>query len=89
MHRTEMNRRPIRAFAALLVAAGLPVLAQAAGADTILQVHKDPGCGCCGAWVDQARSRGFEVEVTETADYAGMKRAAGVPDTLLSCHTAT
>lgn len=27
-----------------------------------IAVHKDPNCGCCGAWVDHLRANGFEVD---------------------------
>ncbi len=54
----------------------------------LLSITKDPNCDCCGAWADLAIEAGFEVEITETADYQGMKRAAKVPESLWSCHTA-
>lgn len=74
----------IGAFAVALAFAA-PVIAEEAHT---LHVTKTPTCGCCAAWVDLAREEGFEVEVTETRDYVGMKRAAEVPDDLWSCHTA-
>ncbi|GGK54802.1 DUF411 domain-containing protein [Salinarimonas ramus] len=51
-------------------------------------VHKDPNCGCCGAWVDHVRAAGFEVEVRETSLMHEIKAELGVPDDLLSCHSA-
>lgn len=51
-------------------------------------VHKDPNCGCCGAWIDHVRQAGFEVEVRETTLMHEVKAELGVPDDLLSCHTA-
>ncbi|WP_375260614.1 DUF411 domain-containing protein [Palleronia sp.] len=74
----------IGAFAVALAFAA-PAIAEEG---TTLHVTKTPTCGCCAAWVDLAREEGFEVEVTETRDYVGMKRAAGVPADLWSCHTA-
>lgn len=53
-----------------------------------MEVVKTPSCGCCTAWIDMARTAGFEVTVTDTRDYAGMKKDAGVPPRLASCHTA-
>ena len=53
-----------------------------------MHVMKTPACGCCAAWVDIAREEGFEVEVTDTEDYEGMKALVGVPGALWSCHTA-
>ena len=60
--------------------------AQGAG-DNIMYVVKTPTCGCCAAWVDLARREGYEVEVTDTEDYAGMKAEAAVPEPMWSCHT--
>ena len=53
-----------------------------------MEVVKTPSCGCCKVWIDMARESGFEVNVTDTTDYAGMKKDAGVPRRLVSCHTA-
>ena len=55
--------------------------------DRTMVVMKTPTCGCCAAWVDLARREGFEVEVTDTEDYAGMKAMANVPEDMWSCHT--
>jgi hypothetical protein len=63
---------------------GGPALAQSRR----MVVHKDPNCGCCGAWVDHLRANGFEVSVTETAQLNRIKARLGVPNALASCHTA-
>lgn len=81
------------ALAAITLAAGM-ALAPVAQAETavpqadVLHVTMTPTCGCCGAWAELAEAHGFDVEVTLTEDYIGMKDAAGVPDALWSCHTA-
>jgi len=54
-----------------------------------MTVYKSPWCGCCGAWVDHVRAAGFAVEVHEVEDLAPIRRMAGVPDALASCHTAS
>lgn len=54
----------------------------------VLSVQKNPGCGCCDAWIEQARSAGFTVDVTDAPNYVRTKRGAGVPGKLWSCHTA-
>ena len=54
-----------------------------------MHVTKSPTCGCCTAWVALARAEGYEVETTDTRDYVGPKKKAGVPDDLWACHTAT
>ena len=48
----------------------------------------DPGCGCCGAWVEHLRHAGFATTVVETRDLDAVKRRLGVPAELASCHTA-
>jgi hypothetical protein len=53
-----------------------------------MTVWKSPWCGCCGNWVEHVRAAGFEVEVKEVEDLGVVKRMAGVPDDLESCHTA-
>lgn len=51
-------------------------------------VFKDPGCGCCKAWIDHLRKHAFEVTARDTSDVPAVKRAARVPDQMHSCHTA-
>lgn len=86
----------IFAIAAMLSAAFLAMpqgLAQEQGAGAqslpVIEMSKHPQCGCCGAWAEHLRAEGFEVEVTETARMRGVKKLAGVPERLASCHTAT
>jgi hypothetical protein len=51
-------------------------------------VHKDPNCGCCGAWVEHIRQAGFTADVIETDAINRLKARLGVPEALASCHTA-
>jgi hypothetical protein len=53
-----------------------------------MTVTRDPNCGCCGLWVEHVKSAGFPVEVVEAADLAPLKARLGVPEALMSCHTA-
>jgi len=70
---------------ALLVAFGAgPVLA--AGEEVV--IHKDPNCGCCGKWAEHMRANGFVVKEVKTSAMGAIKRDAGVPQALGSCHTA-
>lgn len=82
-----MNRRQ-------LLTAALATLAAATSAQTVpinkpplLQVWKDPNCGCCGDWVQHLQANGFLVQVIDTGNVAARKRL-GMPDKLGSCHTA-
>jgi hypothetical protein len=51
-------------------------------------VHKDPGCGCCGAWVEHLEASGFPVTAVNTPRMNAVKARLGVPADLASCHTA-
>lgn len=55
----------------------------------VVEMTKHPQCGCCTKWADHLRDAGFEVKVTETRKMWGVKRLAGIPKDLDSCHTAT
>lgn len=54
----------------------------------VVEMTKHPNCGCCTKWANHLREAGFEVKVTETERMWGVKRMAGVPKNLDSCHTA-
>jgi len=53
-----------------------------------ITVYKSPTCGCCAKWVDHLKSNGFEVEAVDTKDMYSVKKKAGIPYSLGSCHTA-
>src|SRR5262245_5107389 len=54
----------------------------------VITVHKHPNCGCCSGWVKHLQQAGFTVKTGETKDLDAVKRRLGVPDDLVSCHTA-
>ena len=54
----------------------------------LLKVTKDPGCGCCQAWIDHMRAEGFRAEVVESAQINRVKTKLNIPKDLWSCHTA-
>lgn len=51
-------------------------------------VHRDPSCGCCGAWAEHLRRAGFPVRIVETGNLNAIKQRLRVPADLISCHTA-
>ncbi len=51
-------------------------------------VYKDPACECCGSWAHHMRRNGFAVVVNNVADMDPVKREAGIPEAMESCHTA-
>ena len=62
--------------------------AQAAPAKPLVEVWKDPSCGCCEDWVLHMKKSGFAVRVNDSGNDAARKRL-GIPAALGSCHTAT
>jgi len=85
MNRSHRGRRPVFAVAALAAAFAF---GPAAAAGEEVTMYKDPNCGCCGKWAEHMRASGFEVKEVATSAMAGVKREAGVPQALGSCHTA-
>jgi len=81
----------------VLLAAALMPLTPADAADQstraqslpVVEMTRHPQCGCCAKWADHLREEGFAVKVTETRKMWGVKRLAGIPKDLDSCHTAT
>lgn len=70
------------------LAAPLAALAQQAGKRpaVLVEVWKDPNCGCCKDWVSHLEASGFKVKVNETGNTA-MRAKLGIPEKLGSCHT--
>ncbi len=71
------------------MAGGLTLAATAIPAQqrTLVEVWKDPNCGCCADWVKHLEAQGFAVKVNDTGNTAARKRL-GIPEKLGSCHTA-
>lgn len=80
-----LSRRTLLAGAAgLLLAAHLPrARAQAA----LVEVWKDPNCGCCKDWVSHLEASGYTVKVNDTGNEA-MRKRLRVDSKYGSCHTA-
>jgi hypothetical protein len=55
-----------------------------------IAVWKSATCQCCGNWVKHLEANGFAVTVNGAtpSSLAALKRQAGIPDKLASCHTA-
>ncbi|TQE98928.1 MAG: DUF411 domain-containing protein [Spiribacter salinus] len=83
-----MNR--IRCIAITLA---LPLMAtghNAFATDIEINVVKTPTCGCCTAWVDHLKDRGFNVETRDVthAELNNIKAKMDIGPGLASCHTA-
>jgi hypothetical protein len=83
-----LRRRDLAAFAA---AACLPgwALAQSATAlaGPLVQVWKDPNCGCCKDWMTYLEKNGFRTQTFDTGN-AAIRGRLGMPQKYGSCHTA-
>lgn len=71
-----------------LGALALGLFAGSAWAGTLVEVWKDPNCGCCSAWVEHLEAAGFETRTHASHDMAAVKAGHDVPVELASCHTA-
>jgi hypothetical protein len=80
--------RPLRSVLAASLL-GLATLAPAFATGDEVVMYKDPHCGCCGKWAEHMREHGFKVKEVATREMGVVKREAGVPQALGSCHTAT
>ncbi|MEY4713075.1 MAG: hypothetical protein RIS88_2525 [Pseudomonadota bacterium] len=78
-----------RSLLALVTLAAVPYAATGTSpAPAILvEVWKDPNCGCCQDWVVHLESNGFTVKVNDTGNTA-MRAKLGVDTNYGSCHTA-
>jgi len=89
-----MNRRDFMrmSLGAGAIAGAVPAWARAmtedGAAPVRVTVYKSPSCGCCGEWVKYMQKNDFVLKVIPMADPSLMRREAGVPDALGSCHTA-
>ena len=78
---------PLRRRALLTLLAVSPLAAVAAPpAQVLVEVWKDPECGCCKDWVSHLQAAGFAVKVHENGNDA-MRARLGMPQKLASCHT--
>lgn len=66
---------------------GLIAVAFPVRAGTAMHVLTSPGCGCCQAWADLARARGYAVTINVLTDPEAEKSARGIPLAFASCHT--
>lgn len=83
-----LRRRHLAALAALACMPGW-ALAQSATAPSgpLVQVWKDPNCGCCKDWVAYLEKNGFATQIFDTGNTA-VRARLGLPQKYGSCHTA-
>ncbi len=54
----------------------------------VLEVHKDPNCGCCQKWIDHLEQSGFQSKVINSQNVNNLKKDKGIAPQYRSCHTA-
>lgn len=70
-----------------LITCGLLAITGLAQAADVIDVHRDPNCGCCKKWISHLRDNGFTVNDHVEADMSAVKQRLGVAPDLASCHT--
>ena len=81
MKQTHLKRRHLLASGLLLTA-----FSTWAAKQPMVEVWKDPNCGCCKDWITILRQSGFDVRVHETGNTAARARLR-IPEKMSSCHT--
>lgn len=72
---------------ALAIGMGWALSARAAQPKPLVEVWKDPNCGCCKDWMAHLEGAGFAVKGHDKGNTA-VRAALGMPQKLGSCHTA-
>ena len=88
-NKVTFSRRQLLVFGANSIVIA-PLAALASGTFPDIHVIKNPQCGCCTAWIKILTDKGFNVT---TEDRSGsllteFKIKNGVPNKMMSCHTA-
>lgn len=81
------RRRLTLSLLGLLASPLLAARGAQAAPGPVVQVWKDPSCGCCGDWMRHLQAAGFQTQVHEVGNTAARKRLK-MPEKLASCHTA-
>ncbi len=53
-----------------------------------MTVYKSPYCGCCTAWIDLMKEKGFDVKVVLVDNVMNINKKLGISAQNSSCHTA-
>ena len=74
-------------FAGIAALALFPLTRTAHASAILIQVWKDPNCGCCKDWIALLEKSGFATTVIDQGNNAARARL-GMPQKFGSCHTA-
>ncbi|ORT48255.1 CopG family transcriptional regulator [Vibrio sp. qd031] len=64
------------------------IMATNAVANTTVELYKSPSCGCCTEWANIMEEKGYTVHVHHQNNWNEVKSDFGMPNQLVSCHTA-
>ncbi len=56
--------------------------------EPLLEVYKDPNCGCCQKWINHIDQNGFQSKVINSQNVNVIKQNKGIRPQYRSCHTA-
>ena len=87
--KVSFSRRKLLIFASNSIVAA-PLAALADGTSPDIHVIKNPQCGCCTAWIKILIDKGFNVTSEDRSGslLTEFKIESGVPNDMMSCHTA-
>ena len=88
-NKVSVSRRQLLIFASNSIVAA-PLAALADGTSPDIHVIKNPQCGCCTAWIKILIDKGFNVTSEDRSGslLTEFKIESGVPNDMMSCHTA-
>jgi hypothetical protein len=70
------------------IIASMAFISTSAFAKATIELYKSPTCGCCTEWADIMEKKGYEVNVHHRQSWNDVKQEFGMPNQLMSCHTA-
>ena len=74
--------------ASVVLATAFLALAGPSLAAPLIDVYKNPSCGCCGQWIAYLQKAGYQVATHNVTDISAARKKLGMPEKYGSCHTA-
>ena len=81
-----------KAFNSLIAVLFVSVISSFAHAqsieDVVLNVYKEPTCGCCNGWIEHMNDNGYSIAFHHPTNIQKLKDEFGLKNEWRSCHTA-
>ena len=81
-----------KAFKSLIAVLFVSVISSFAHAqsieDVVLNVYKEPTCGCCNGWIEHMNDNGYSTAFHHPTNIQKLKDEFGLKNEWRSCHTA-